>query len=737
MSAATSAEDAFAAEMAAARGTFLEEAVELLADLEARLLELDRAVTAGVTADAGSTETVGALFRAVHTLKGSAGLFGFSHLVRFAHTLETVLDRVRDGSLAPSAALVGALLPCGDHLATLIGDLASGSDGELPGRADVAAALLAGLEPFLSDEPAAGGAGDAAPAPASGLEAGVGAAEGELLHLSLRFGPDALADGMDPLSFVAYLGGLGDVVALSVLDDLLPPLADADPHRCRLALEVSFRSRVPRADVEGVFDFVREDGDIRVLPVAGPVEPFELLVETYGELGPRVRALLEESGAWPALAPPAPAPAASPREAALKASGAPASGAPASGASASGASASGVPAPERRPGESSLRVDAARLDRLIDAVGELVIAGAGAGLKAALVGDEALTGALGEVMRLVEEVRDSALQLRMVPIGTTFGRFSRIVRDVGTALGKEVDLVVTGGETELDKGMVEQIADPLVHLVRNALDHGIESPSERLAAGKPARGTLRLDAVHDSAGIVIEVSDDGRGIDPQKVLARAVARGLVEPGAELGEKEILALLFTPGFSTAEQVSDLSGRGVGMDVVHRNVTDLRGTVEVTSTVGVGTTWRVRLPLTLAIIDGFGVGVGEATYVIPLDRVVECVALPEADRHRGRMSLRGDVLPLVRLRSLYDVAGVRPRRENVVVVEDAGVRVGLVVDALRGEFQTVIKPLGDLFANVQGIGGSTILGNGDVALIVDVGSLVGRALDGDRAQYRRGA
>jgi two-component system chemotaxis sensor kinase CheA len=332
-----------------------------------------------------------------------------------------------------------------------------------------------------------------------------------------------------------------------------------------------------------------------------------------------------------------------------------------------------------------------------------------------------LLEAQGEVMRLVEEVRHSALSLRMVPIGTTLRRFERVVRDVSVDLDKEVSLVVTGGDAEMDKALVERIGDPLLHLVRNALDHGIEPRAERLLAGKPARGMLRLNAFHDAGCIVIEVADDGRGLDRERILAKAVERGLVEPGAALSDQDVYDLIFEPGFSTAESISNRSGRGVGMDVVRRNVMALRGSVEVETALGVGTTMRIRLPLTLAIIDGFLVGVGSSSFVIPLDRVTECVELTGGTT-RDCTSLRGEVLPLIRLRSVFDIGEPAPRRQNVVVVEESGQRTGLVVDTLLGQFQTVIKPLGELFTHVKCIGGATILGNGEVALILDVGPLV---------------
>jgi two-component system chemotaxis sensor kinase CheA len=318
----------------------------------------------------------------------------------------------------------------------------------------------------------------------------------------------------------------------------------------------------------------------------------------------------------------------------------------------------------------------------------------------------------------------------MVPIGTTFSRFQRVVRDMSSELGKDIGLVITGGDTEVDKALVERIGDPLMHLVRNSIDHGIEAAELRAERGKPARGTLRLNAFHDSGSIVIEVQDDGGGIDRDKVLAKAIERGLVEPGANLSDGEIFGLIFEPGFSTAAAISNISGRGVGMDVVKKNVASLRGTIDVESRMGEGSTMRIRLPLTLAIIDGFLVGVGGSSFVVPLDRVVECVELPPGQRNRDYLDLRGEVLPFIRLRSQFSIDGEHPRRENVVVVDYAGIKTGLVVDQLMGEFQTVIKPLGRLFEHVQGVSGSTILGNGGVALIIDVPMLVRHY--GDRQQ-----
>ncbi|GAB1458932.1 hypothetical protein MASR2M50_07060 [Thauera sp.] len=323
----------------------------------------------------------------------------------------------------------------------------------------------------------------------------------------------------------------------------------------------------------------------------------------------------------------------------------------------------------------------------------------------------------------------------MVQIGETFNRFNRVVRDTSREMGKDIELAISGGETELDKSMVEKIGDPLMHLVRNAMDHGLEQPALREANGKPARGRLELNAFHDSGSIVIEVVDDGAGLNRDRILAKAIERGLVQAGQTLSDAEIYNLIFEPGFSTAEKVTNISGRGVGMDVVRRNIQSLRGSVDVRSEPGQGSRFAIRLPLTLAIIDGFLVGVGDAAYVIPLDSVVECIELSADASERDYVNLRGEVLPLVRLRQLFAMSGEAPPRQNVVVVQYAGTKSGIVVDQLLGEFQTVIKPLGSIFRNIKGIGGSTILGSGEVALILDVQALVQRCANSEEQRAHR--
>ncbi len=701
-------------EMRAALETFLVESGDLLTEMEDGLLQME--------ADPGDDDAVNAVFRAVHTLKGSSGLFGLDDVVRFSHSVETVLDRVRARQVPVEPALVAALLPCKDHIASLIERARSGEDIPADDAEMGGSELLDALDACVSTSPPA----VPSPAlPADPVEAGWSPAGRSQMHVSVRVGPDSLRFGMDPLSFVRYLSNLGEVLAVCTIANLPDDIDQVDPETCYLGFEISLDTDCGADEVEAVFEFVREDGDIRVLTASSSPRAYLSLIESYGERGPLVASFLSRTGAFDeSAARPEPADPSAGTES-------PGATEPAAG----GDRRSSAPARrtlDRRAGDTStIRIDAGRLDRLIDSVGEMVIAGAAAVLRGNEIHDQALQTAMGEMMRLVEEVRDGALRLRMVPIGTTFNRFNRVVHDIGNSLGKDVSLVITGGATEVDKALVEQIGDPLTHLVRNSLDHGIESESVRVAAGKPARGTVRLHAFHDSGSIVVEVSDDGAGIDAESVRRTAVERGLLDRGSEVSAQEAYALIFEPGFSTAKAVSDLSGRGVGLDVVKRNVAALRGTIDIESCKGVGTTFRITLPLTLAIIDGFLVSVGDASFVIPLDRVMECVELPPDSQARDYMDLRGEVLPLIRVCSLLEGPGERPRRQSVVVVDHAGLKAGLIVDVLKGEFQAVIKPLGSLFSHVQGVSGSTILGTGDVALILDVPALLRQAAEGVKA------
>ncbi|MFW9265650.1 chemotaxis protein CheA [Pseudomonas sp. NR3] len=703
-----------------AQQTFIVESLELLQQMEEALLRIESA--------ADDPDTINAIFRAAHTIKGSAGLFGLDDIVSFTHVAESVLDRVRDRQLQFNAQLTALFLQACDHIGVLVRLAADGNESAPQNVRDNGVNLLSVLRGFLGDESESTPGLGTQPGGTSlvehepGIESGGESRTADHWHISLRFSLDLLRNGMDPLAFIRYLATLGRICHIVTLNDALPHAAQMDPESCYLGFEIGFHGDVDQATLENVFEFIRDDSQVHILSPHCKTDEYRQMVRELPEERQRLAEIIfirccevtAATGAVPLEQPPRqppadpvpvepPAPAAIPRD--------PVSNAPQQVQD------------SRRSENSLIRVDAGKLDQLINLIGELIIAGAGANLAARNTGASELMEATAVLARLVEEVRDSALTLRMVQIGSTFNRFQRVVRDVSREMGKDIRLEISGGETELDKTLVERIGDPLTHLVRNAMDHGIEPAEVRLAQGKPAHGTLRLNAYHDAGSIVIEVADDGGGLHKEKILRKAIERGLVGEGQHLAENDIFNLIFEPGFSTAEQISNLSGRGVGMDVVKRNITALRGSLELDSIEGQGTTLRIRLPLTLAIIDGFMVGVGNASYVIPQDMVVECIELPANDG-LDYLNLRGEVLPFIRLRELFDVEGEPARRENVVVVQFAGQRAGFVVDRLLGEFQTVIKPLGKLFGQLGGLGGFTILGNGEVALILDVAGLIKR-------------
>ncbi len=713
-----------------AQQTFIEESRELLQKIEQYLLQLE--------ASPDDDEAMNALFRAAHTIKGSAGLFGFDRIVSFTHCLESVLDRVRSREIAFDGELAALMLPCADHIELLVREIDSGEAGDKAATDAAGAVLLQGLSRYLEPAAAAAGKPAAAAVQAETAVAADGVAS-QYWHISLRFGSEVLRNGMDPLAFVRYLGRLGDVVKLATVFDGPAEVAEFDPETCYLGFEISFDSTATREAIAGAFDFVRDDCVIHILPPHSRIAEYVDLIAKLpgedlrvGELLTGIGALTKDELARALAAQKQPAAADGETrplgEILVERSVVPQ-------AVVSAALDQQQKVKEQKADENRfIRVQAAKLDELINYVGELVIAGAGAAMIAQRSRNIAMVESTASIAVLVEEIRNSALQLRMVQIGETFNRFHRVVRDVSRELGKDIGLLITGAETELDKTVVERIGDPLMHLVRNAMDHGIEDAATRVAAGKLPRGTLKLNAYHESGNIVIEVGDDGRGLNRDRILDKARQRGLVGVDEQPDDDAVLNLIFEPGFSTAEKVTNLSGRGVGMDVVRRNIEALRGSVKLKSVEGEGATVEIRLPLTLAIIDGFLVGVEKSSYVVPLDQVVECLELNLEGDGAGKdyLDLRGEVLPLLRLREVFEIAGGMPKRASVVVVRTAGQKVGLVVDRLMGELQTVIKPLGRMFKHLSGISGSTILGDGVVALILDVPVLLQKVAEGDEAQ-----
>lgn len=657
---------------------FRVEAADLLDGIEHDLLDLatrldDRAL-------------VDAVFRGLHTLKGSGAMFGFDALATFTHHCETAFDRVRKGLAPATAGLVHVILSAMDHMRALV-------DSDGTGLEATGAAILEQLHAAMPDAPAHPAAtADAAEAPPADENAATG------WRLRFRLPASAMANGTNPLMLLDELRELG-ATRVAVEVGQLPLLADLDPVECLFGWEVDLPASASRDAIEDVFIFVMDDMTMTLEPLSPPPSPMNapapVLPEASAPADVPVAAMPE-----PVRAPAAPPPV----------------------------EAQARTAP--RTGES-VRVPAERLDVLMDRVGELVIVQsrlsqlANSGLGNAN-SDLMLRAIAEEIERLVSEMRDTMMVLRMVPIATLFGRFRRLVHDLARETGKAIELTTDGESTEVDKTVAEQLADPIVHLIRNACDHGLEAPHDRLAAGKPAAGQVHLTAAHAGGEVLITIRDDGRGIDRERVRAKAEANGLLQPGQPASDAELLQMIFHPGFSTAAQVTNLSGRGVGMDVVKRTIEGLRGTIDIASEPGKGSVFTLRIPLTLAIIEGLLVRVGQGRYVIPLAAVEECIELSAEEdlRTRGRsmIRLRDSLVPFLRLRAVFDSDGEPDEHQKIVVISAAGERVGLVVDQIIGSHQTVIKSMSSVHRTVNSFSGATILGDGSVALILDIMQLV---------------
>jgi two-component system chemotaxis sensor kinase CheA len=608
----------------------------------------------------GRHELIDTAFRALHTIKGSGAMFGFEAVAAFTHDFETAFDLLRKSKAPPGRDLISVALQAKDHIRTLVQD---------PGRATAATG-----EAILSDLHAIMGA----PAASHEHEAPAAAPEIVTWRLRFRLPPTALVNGTNPLLLLDELRALGRCIVTATADDI-PPLDEMDPEACYLRWEIVLATTQSRAAVEEVFLFVLDD--------------MALEIEQIGGTAPSEADLRGESAVGPVP------PCLSPREA----------DAPRDAAKAT----------------ASMRVPAERLDQLMDRVGELVIAQARLSQLAAASTDANVKSIAEEIERLASGLRDTTMSIRMVPIGSLFSRFRRVVHDLSRDLSKQVELITAGEETELDKTMIERLADPLVHLIRNAIDHGIEAPPERAASGKPATGRVRLTARHSGAEVLVSFSDDGRGLNRERILEKCREQGLLAADVAPPDAELFQFVFHPGFSTAREVSAVSGRGVGMDVVKRAIEALRGTIDLVSRPNQGTEVTLRLPLTLAIIEGLLVRVGRGHYALPLSAVEECVELPKADaRSRGRrfLNIRGALVPFLCLRDIFSVDLPVEPYQKVVIVSTGELRVGLLVDQIIGNHQTVIKSLSKLHADVGMFSGATILGDGTVALVLDIPHLV---------------
>ncbi len=680
---------------------FFEECFEGLEAMESGLLSLD-------LGDIDS-EVINTIFRAAHSIKGGSGTFGFTVVAGYTHIMETLLDEMRDGRRQVTKPAVDVLLGSVDCLRDMLTSIQNEEDINMESAAKHQEALeieltgKAGSGHATESTPAT--TEDAAPEPEEEPEEEIAEEQG----WKIAFCPylNLLQTGNDPVRLFRQLSNLGELTTTVNIQDI-PPFSELEPDECNISWELKLVTDATEAEVKDIFSFVEDDCALEFAPLAKPKK-----VKKVAK--PKPVAVVDEVKAAPVAeaeptTPAAPAP--------------PAAKKPVVEADAS------KNAPKA---SSSIRVDTDKIDTLINMVGEVVITQSMLGL----IGENftmdkvgQLKRGLAQLERHTRDLQQSVMNIRMLPISFVFSRFPRLVHDISTQLSKKITLKLVGENTEVDKAVVELINDPLVHLIRNSLDHGIEMPADRIAAGKPEMGTIELKAYHRGGHIVIEIVDDGRGLDKNKLLAKAIEKGLVEETAILSEKQIFELIFMPGFSTAEKLTDISGRGVGMDVVRRNIQSLGGNIDIISELGKGTTIAIHLPLTLAILDGQSVAVGDETYIVPLVSIIESINITEKmlNKVAGKgetFKLRNEYLPIIRMREIFNVRSGAATKSNegvIVVVEGQGALCGFLVDELLGQQQVVIKSLEANYRRVEGVSGATILGDGSVALILDVPGLV---------------
>ena len=699
---------------------FFEESFEALDSMEAALLKLD--------IGAPDKELINTIFRVAHSIKGGSATFGFSDIASFTHSLETLLDELRSGTMQVTVPMSDLLLKSVDVMRAMLRavqqkkpiDAQKVSDLQFDLELMIAQkpAPAAAVIPAAAATPAPVAAAAPAPAPAA-AEAMSPASVPKRWQITFKPFPELFARGNDPLRMLRELAELGELESLADLS-AMPAFAQLDPQSCYMAWNLQLTADVEESAIKQVFEWAEGDCELQIELVSGPAT----------EGAPQATTTAPPTAV---AAPPATIAAAPPPAAAAPAP-APAPHAPVAGAPPKLEAVPKADAPiEKMADSGSIRVSVEKIDELMNTVGELVITQAmlsqlGSRLEGPTA--EKLRAGLAQLERNMRELQESVMRVRMLPINVVFSRFPRMVRDLAQRLGKQIELKLTGEQTELDKTVLEKIGDPLVHLVRNSIDHGIETPEKRAAAGKVPAGTVHLDACHRGGNIAVEVSDDGGGLDKNRILAKARDRGLVGPNDVLTDEQIYELIFLPGFSTAEKTTDVSGRGVGMDVVRRNIKELGGKIELRSELGKGSRTIITLPLTLAIVDGQSVSVGGETYIVPLISIVESMQLKaeNVSRLSGRgevFSFRGFYLPIIRL---HEVFGVEPRTRVldeglVVVAEGEGhQRIGLFVDDLLGQQQVVIKSLETNYGHVEGVSGATILGDGSVALILDIPGLI---------------
>ncbi|NOZ62859.1 MAG: chemotaxis protein CheA [Calditrichaeota bacterium] len=682
---------------------YKEETKELLNDIQDTLLELEEKPK--------DRELIDRVFRAMHNMKGNGAMFGFDNISAFTHDIETVYDKVREGELPVTPELINLTLEACDQINLML--LKPGADiGKQKEKVDTTLQGFAQLLPQKDQQ-------SRVKSVSSAIAADKRADEKKSATYFIHFVPheDIFLSGMNPILLLKELLELGSGHVIAHWDRL-PEFEEMNPEKCYLYWTIILTTSEDVRAIQDVFIFVEDESVIRIETLDGEgkfsakdIEKIKnTLIAEKGLSFEKLSQLLankdqDESAAATQKTAEKPI-----REKKEEKKLTPSS------------------AKMRVECEqaSAIRVSSEKLDNLINLVGELVTAQASLAQTVLKNNDSRYLAIAEELERLTAGLRDIAMEIRLIPLGSLFGKYRRLVRDLARTQKKEINFVFEGGETELDKTIIDRLGDPLVHLIRNSIDHGIELPEIREKNGKPRAGTIRISARQSGADVWIQISDDGKGMDPEKIHARAVEKGIVPANLPLSTSEILQLIFKPGFSTAEEVSDISGRGVGMDVVKKNVKDLRGTVSVKSEVGKGTTISLRLPLTLGIIDGLVIKAGSERFVLPISVVQDCqefyVEGTTRFKHREILEIRGEVISYIRLREHFAISGNPPERGHLVIAQVNDQKIGIVVDEIEGEHQIVIKSLGKLYRNVDGLSGATILGDGSVALILDAGKLI---------------
>ncbi|CAE6887363.1 Signal transduction histidine kinase [Vibrio sp. B1FLJ16] len=640
---------------------FISEAQEQLDVMEQCLLDVE-------SGDVGIDQYIDAIFRSAHTVKGSAGLFGYENIVSFAHRMESVLAEVRTGVLRIDKALAETLLDSHSYLKLLIGAVSSPENAP---QSELGKRLEQDLQSYLPNTDIA---------EQQAVDIVVPQQEPETWLIHVIYSEEVFRDGMDPASQLNYLGTLGEVVKVEI-QPRFPHWQEYQAEVCYLTLVIEFLTAAAQDEIEDVFEFIRDTSQVSVVKkeeARGAKFHLDNL-----EPGLNESELSIEHGE--------------------------------------------TTAEDEQKGpidNQYLKVDAGKLDHLINLVGELITSNATNEMLAEELNNEPLMESLSQTAQLVEKIRDDALGLRLVKMKDTFHRLKRIVRDVAKDQGKDVQLHITGADTELDKTIVDRLIDPLMHLVRNAIDHGIESRAVRLRNGKNERGNISIRAYHESGTFIIEIDDDGAGINQSRLVEKAIDAGIITLEQPLSGDEINQLIFAPGLSTAETVTTVSGRGVGMDVVKRDIENLRGQIKVMSAAGRGTHFKIRLPLTLAIIDGFEVMVGDTHLVIPSNLIRGCLPFDAKamSAEHDILDLRGEIVPFLRMNDFLNIQFDPAARKNMVIVQFGSQKAGILVEELRGEIQAVVKPLNAIFRALKGVGGSTILRAGDIGFILDIPQLI---------------